>query len=168
MTDRCDIMEKRLMFCRNLCLQNVPKSGHQVWYNKNLIKMKVEALNDNQRISCMQIIENQIWRNTLSNSHYRRLLRWIFEKRGTFADPEIVKKWHDRLTQYVKDETSTVFIARKYSGGRNNNVWNSRRGAIIQFADRFEIVYLTIFKPTKFFWRLIKVLFRPMKILKKT
>jgi hypothetical protein len=65
----------------------------------------------------------------------------FLKKEGRLPDPEIVKKWHDILAQYVNDETSTVFIARKYSGGKENNVWNNRRGAVIQFADGFEIVY---------------------------
>ena len=91
----------------------------------------------------------------------------FLKKEGRLPDPEIVKKWHDILTQYVNDETSTVFIARKYSGGKENNVWNNRRGAVIQFADGFEIVYADNFLAHEIFLMAYHGLFRPMKISKK-
>lgn len=56
-------------------------------------------------------------------------------------DSAVVEKWHDLLVQYTQDESSTTFVVRKYSGGKENGVWNNRRGAVVRFADGFEIVY---------------------------
>ena len=55
--------------------------------------------------------------------------------------PAVVEKWHDLLVQYTLDEANTTFIVRKYSGGKDNGVWNNRRGAVVRFADGFEVVY---------------------------
>lgn len=56
-------------------------------------------------------------------------------------DPETVKKWHDLIARYANDEANTTFIVRKYSGGKKDNVWNNRRGAVVRFKDGFEVVY---------------------------
>ena len=56
-------------------------------------------------------------------------------------DLAVVEKWHDLLVQYTRDEANTTFIVRKYSGGKDNGVWNNRRGAVVRFADGFEVVY---------------------------
>ncbi len=55
--------------------------------------------------------------------------------------PAVMEKWHDLLVQYTQDESNTTFVVRKYSGGKENGVWNNRRGAVVRFADGFEIVY---------------------------
>ena len=56
-------------------------------------------------------------------------------------DPAVIERWHDLLAQYTQDKANTTFVVRKYSGGKENGVWNNRRGAVVRFADGFEIVY---------------------------
>ena len=49
----------------------------------------------------------------------KALEQWIFEKRGTFADPEIVKKWHDIFWPNMLTMKRTPYLLLGNSEKRN-------------------------------------------------
>lgn len=59
-------------------------------------------------------------------------------------EKNIVVEWHKLLTWYIDQPDATLFV-RKYEGGKKNNEWDNRRGAVIQFNDGFEIAYASNF-----------------------
>jgi len=66
-------------------------------------------------------------------------------KSGRLPEKDVVLEWHKVLTKYASDPESKIFLVRKYECTKENGEWNNRRGAVIRFADGFEIVYASNF-----------------------
>ena len=89
-----------------------------------------------QRVRKIQYAETSTPMHTVADVYDEFLVRG---KR--LPDPAVVEKWHDLLVRYTLDDANKIFVVRKYSGGKDNGVWNNRRGSVVRFADGFEIVY---------------------------